>query len=141
MKHGPDAMLLLILPALLCGQVKHTPTLDEMLSLKTISAPKISPDGRFVVYQMRETNWKDDAYLSQLWLINVASGTSFQLTRGKKSAGQAEWSPDGRWLAFVTERESTAIEPLAVEKKDRKNGAGRQPGQGERQAGNQEGGG
>lgn len=120
MKHGPDAMLLLILPALLCGQVKHTPTLDEMLSLKTISAPKISPDGRFVVYQLRETNWKDDAYLSQLWLINVASGTSFQLTRGKKSAGQAEWSPDGRWLAFVTERESTAIEPLAVEKKDQK---------------------
>ncbi len=120
MKHGPDAVLFLILPALLCGQVKHTPTLDEMLSLKTISAPKISPDGRFVVYQMRETNWKDDAYVSQLWLINVASGTSFQLTRGKKSAGQAEWSPDGRWLAFVTERESTAIEPLAVEKKDEK---------------------
>ena len=69
-----------------------------------------------MVYQLRETNWKDDAYVSHLWLMNVASGASFQLTRGKKSADQAEWSPDGRWLAFVTERESTAIEPLAVEK-------------------------
>ena len=41
MKHGPHAMLFLVLPGLLCGQVKHTPTLDEMLSLKTISVPKI----------------------------------------------------------------------------------------------------
>ena len=105
------SLLLLALPALVCGQGKHTPTLDEMLSLKTISAPKISPDGRFVAYPMRETDWKDDAYVSQLWVMDVASGKNFQLTRGKKSAGQLEWSPDGRWLAFVTERESNAIEP------------------------------
>jgi dipeptidyl aminopeptidase/acylaminoacyl peptidase len=113
-------MLFLALPALLSGQVKHTPTLDEMLSLKTISSPKISPEGRFVAYQMRETNWKDNAYVSQLWLMNVATGTSFQMTRGKKSAGQQEWSPDGRWLAFVTEREASAIEPHAAEKKEEK---------------------
>ena len=65
-------------------------------------------------------NWKNDAYVSHLWLMNVASGASFQLTRGKKSADQAEWSPDGHWLAFVTERESTAIEPLALEKEREK---------------------
>lgn len=120
MKSAPRSMLFLALPALLSGQVKHTPTLDEMLSLKTISSPKISPEGRFVAYQMRETNWKDNAYVSQLWLMNVATGTSFQMTRGKKSAGQQEWSPDGRWLAFVTEREASAIEPHAAEKKEEK---------------------
>ena len=135
MKHRPHAMLFFVIPALLCGQMKHTPTLDEMLSLKTISVPKISPDGRFVVYQLRETNWKDDAYVSHLWLMNVASGASFQLTRGKKSADQAEWSPDGRWLAFVTERESTAIEPLAVEKEkdteEKKKEDGKEAGHGD----------
>jgi Tol biopolymer transport system component len=134
MKHRPDAMLFFVLPALLCGQVKRTPTLDDTLSLKTISAPKISPDGRFVVYQLRETNWKDDEYVSQLWLMNVASGASFQLTRGKKSASQAEWSPDGHWLAFVTERESTAIEPPAVKKEkdqeEKKKEEGKEAGDG-----------
>jgi len=55
MKSAPRSILFLALPTLLCGQVKHTPTLDEM-SLKTISPPKISPDGRFVAYRMRETN-------------------------------------------------------------------------------------
>jgi len=120
MRSTPCSLLFLAVPALLFGQVKHTPTLDEMLSLKIISTAKISPDGRFVAYRVRETNWKDDVYVSQLWLMNVTTGTSFQLTRGKKSTGEEEWSPDGRWLAFVTERESSAIEPRPIEKKGEK---------------------
>lgn len=118
MKSAPFSILLFALPALMYAQVKHTPTIDEMLSLKTIGSPKISPDGRFVAYQVRETNWKDDVYVSQLWLMNVTTGASFQLTRGKKSTDQEEWSSDGRWLAFLTERESSAVEPRAIEKKE-----------------------
>jgi dipeptidyl aminopeptidase/acylaminoacyl peptidase len=102
------------------AQTKHTPTSDESLSLKTIGSPKISPDGQFIAYDIGETNWKDNEFASQIWLVNVATGKSIQLTRGKKSAGGADWSPDGRWLAFVTERESAAIEPLPAEKKDEK---------------------
>ena len=120
MKSVPRFWLFLLLPGLLCAQEKRTPTLDETVSLKTISSPKISPDGRFVAYGMREANWKDNAYVSQLWLVNVATGTSFQLTRGKKPSSQAEWSPDGHWLAFVTERESSAIEPPSTQKKEEK---------------------
>jgi Dipeptidyl peptidase IV (DPP IV) N-terminal region len=117
-KHTLRSMLFLVLPTWLYGQVKHKPTLDEMLSLKTISSPKISPDGQFVAYQVRETNWKEDAYVSQVWLMNVTTANSFQLTRGEKSADQVEWSPDGHWLAFVTERESNAIELAPVDKKE-----------------------
>jgi Tol biopolymer transport system component len=117
-KHTLRSMLFLVLPTWLYSQVKHKPTLDEMLSLKTISSPKISPDGQFVAYQVRETNWKEDAYVSQVWLMNVTTANSFQLTRGEKSADQVEWSPDGHWLAFVTERESNAIELAPVDKKE-----------------------
>lgn len=120
LKSVPCYLLGLILPGLLFGQAKHTPTFDEALSLKMISSAKISPDGRFVVYQMRETDWKDNAYVSQLWVVNLTTGGAFQLTRGKKSADEAEWSPDGHWLAFITERESSAIELLPPEKKEEK---------------------
>ncbi len=110
-----------ILPGLAAGQAKHTPTLEESLSLKSIGDPKISPDGRLVAYQLQETNWKDNEFVRQIWLVNVATGKSIQLTRGKKSAGGADWSPDGRWLAFVTEREPAAIEPAPpAEKKEEK---------------------
>lgn len=103
------------------AQEKHVPSLTESLSLKSINGFEISPDGKFIAYRVRETDWKENAYVRQIWLLNIATGESFQLTRGKKSAGAMEWSPDGRWLAFVTEREQSAI--LPEEKKEEKKDA------------------
>jgi dipeptidyl aminopeptidase/acylaminoacyl peptidase len=119
----PLALLLALaisFPSVLAAQEKHLATSEEILSLKLINSPKISPDGKFIAYRVRETNWKDNEFISQLWLVNVATGDKFQLTRGKKSANPAEWSPDGRWIAFVTEREPNAVEPPEPEKKDAK---------------------
>jgi dipeptidyl aminopeptidase/acylaminoacyl peptidase len=110
----------LFLPSFAHAQAKHTPTIDESLSLKSVNSPMISPDGRFVAYRIGETNWKDNEFISQLWLVNLATGANFQLTRGKHGPGAAEWSPDGKWLAFVAERETSAVEPLAEEKKEEK---------------------
>ena len=93
-------------------------TLAESLSRTSIRAPAISPNGSSVAYLQRETNWKENEFVWQLWLVNAATGKSVQLTRGKKSAGSAEWSPDGRWLAFVTEREANVIEPFAAVQKE-----------------------
>ena len=99
-------------------QGAHAATLAETLSRTSIRAPAISPSGSSVAYLQRETNWKENEFVWQLWLVDVATGRSVQLTRGKKSAGSAEWSPDGRWLAFVTEREANVIEPFAAVQKD-----------------------
>jgi dipeptidyl aminopeptidase/acylaminoacyl peptidase len=99
-------------------QAKHTPTIDESLSLKGISGAQISPDGRFIAYRVRETDWEDNLYVRELWLVNVATGASFQLTRSKKSVDGLRWSPDGKWIAFTTEREQSAILPPDKEKKD-----------------------
>ena len=107
------------------AQTKHTPSLTESLSLKGLSGQEISPDGKFIAYRVRETDWKENAYVRQIWLVNTATGESFQLTRGKKSAGAMEWSPDGRWLAFVTEREQAAVLP-EEKKSDEKKPAGKE---------------
>jgi dipeptidyl aminopeptidase/acylaminoacyl peptidase len=112
--------VLILLPSQVSAQAKHTPTIDESLSLKSVRSPMISPDGRFVAYFVTETDWTNDEFVSQIWLANLSTGASFQLTRGKHSPGPAEWSPDGRWLAFVAERESSAIEPLGEAKKEEK---------------------
>jgi dipeptidyl aminopeptidase/acylaminoacyl peptidase len=93
------------------SQEKHIPTVEELLSLKYIDSPKISPDGRFIAYEVQETNWRDNQFSRQLWLIDVTTGRSIQLTHGKNSVDGASWSTDGKWLGFVTERESSAIEP------------------------------
>ena len=119
LKVGRRFLFAMLLPGALFGQTRHLATLDETLSLKTINSAEISPDGRFVAYLKGETDWKDNSYVSQLWLVNVATGANFQLTRGKESASPAEWSPDGRWLAFTTKREASAIEPPGAGKKEK----------------------
>ncbi|HJW92471.1 MAG TPA: S9 family peptidase [Thermoanaerobaculia bacterium] len=113
--------------ALVLPLVAQTPTIDQMLSMKSVARPRISPDARFVAYDMTETDWKENAYVTHLWLADTQTGRSFQLTRGKKSSGAAQWSADGRWLAFLTEREAAVIEPLADpgEKKEEKKDEGK----------------
>ena len=88
------------------------PTIDQLLSVKSVSRPRISPDARFVVFDKTETDWKENTYVTHTWLADTHSGRTLQLTRGRKSTTDAEWSPDGRWIAFMTEREPDAIGPL-----------------------------
>ena len=108
------ACALCMLPLSGFGQGSHVATPAESLSRTSIRAPAISPDARSVAYLQRETNWKENEFVWQLWRVDVGSGKAVQLTRGKKSVAAASWSPDGRWLAFVTEREANVIEPFAA---------------------------
>ena len=112
------ACALSVLPLSGFGQGSHVATLAESLSRTSIRAPAISPDARSVAYLQRETNWKENEFVWQLWRVDVGTGKAVQLTRGKKSVASAAWSPDGRWLAFVTEREANVIEPYAAVEKD-----------------------
>jgi dipeptidyl aminopeptidase/acylaminoacyl peptidase len=106
------------LPSSGFGEGSHVATLAESLSRTSIRAPAISPDARSVAYLQRETNWKENEFVWQLWRVDVGSGKAAQLTRGNKSVASAAWSPDGRWLAFVTEREANVIEPFAAVEKE-----------------------
>ena len=118
-KLAASCLFVSALPAVNCAQANQAPTLEQNISLKLASSPRISPDARYIAYEIRETDWKENKFIRQLWLVNVATGKNFQLTRGKHDSGNAEWSPDGHWLAFVTERELSAVEPRAeTEKKE-----------------------
>jgi dipeptidyl aminopeptidase/acylaminoacyl peptidase len=80
------------------------PTIDQMLSLRRVSSPNVSPDGRLVAYAVRDTDMVGNVFVTQLWLADVASGQTRQLTFGPGSNTFPAWSPDGSKLAFLSER-------------------------------------
>jgi dipeptidyl aminopeptidase/acylaminoacyl peptidase len=90
------------------AQVK-VPTIDQSLEMRSVAAPKISPDGRRVVYEQTRTNWEANAFETDLWVADVATGERHLLTLAAKSSSDAAWSPDGRWIAFLSDR----VAPMA----------------------------
>jgi dipeptidyl aminopeptidase/acylaminoacyl peptidase len=110
-------------------QDNRTPTIDQAIELKRAGSPAISPDGRVVAYTVRETNWDDNAFETEVWIVETDSGLPRQLTRGKKSSTSPAWSQDGRRLAFISDRtdkrqiyvinpEGGEAEPLTTDAKD-----------------------
>jgi len=80
------------------------PTIDQSLEMVSVTAPSVSPDGTRVVFQQSRTNWDGNAFEDDLWLVSTRDPKPHRLTAPNKSAVQAAWSPDGRWIAFVSDR-------------------------------------
>jgi dipeptidyl aminopeptidase/acylaminoacyl peptidase len=93
--------------SLLRAQSPPAPTIDDILNLHRVGAPAISPDGTRVAFTVRETNWDENAFETEIWLGEAGGGVPRQLTQAAKSSMQPAWSPDGRWLGFVSDRDGS----------------------------------
>lgn len=96
------------LPAL--GQTaKPKATLDEFFDSVQFNAVEMSPDGNAVVIATERADWDKEMFRDELWLYRMAGGTGtlLQLTRGGRDK-DAQWSPDGKWIAFLSERKKAA---------------------------------
>ena len=85
------------------AQTPAGPSIDDLLNLKRVGGAVISPDGRQVAFTIRETNWDENAFETEIWI--GGAGPARQLTNAKKSSTQPAWSPDGTWIAFISDRD------------------------------------
>lgn len=94
--------LFLLAAALLPAQ---TPTIEQSINLRSVAAPRLSPDGQWVAYQVQSANWEDNLFEIQIWVASTITGERHALTYSKKSSTSPEWSPDGRRIAFLSDRD------------------------------------
>ncbi len=77
-------------------------TLDQLRRIVGVGGVEIAPDGRTVVVTVTRSNYDTDKNESELYAVEVATGTARQLTVGRHTVAQARFSPDGKVLAFLT---------------------------------------
>ncbi len=83
---------------------RRVPTVDDLLTIKSVGGTQISPDGNWIAYTVSYGDFKQDAFITQIWLADTNTGKGFQLTRGDKSSTNPRWSTDGQRLAFLSNR-------------------------------------
>jgi len=92
---------------------KRPVTIDDVMNLKTVGgSPAVSPDGRQVLYTVRQWESASDREKDRfdarthVWRVSVAGGDARQITFGDRGESQPQWSPDGRYISFLAARGS-----------------------------------
>jgi dipeptidyl aminopeptidase/acylaminoacyl peptidase len=83
---------------------KRTITAKDLYRFQIIMGPRLSPDGRYVVFTLQRVDQKTEKKHSNLWLAPTGGGQPRQFTYGDQVDSQPRWSPDSREIAFLSNR-------------------------------------
>src|SRR5437899_8104930 len=79
-------------------------TIEDYFQIREVSQPEISPDGQWVAYAVRTRMLKEDKNEQRLWMVSSHGGDPIPMTAEGVSSSHSRWSPDGKYLAFLSSR-------------------------------------
>lgn len=83
---------------------KHLFSLEDFAALREVADPQLSPDGEWVAYTVRIADTTQDKLISHIWITNWEGTEHRQLTFSKEGESHPRWSPDGKYLSFLSSR-------------------------------------
>lgn len=96
---------LLLAPALAGAQGKRPLAVDDLFNVREVRDPQRSPDGQWVAYTVTEAVRETDKNNTDIWMVRWDGSQQVRLTFTPDGESRPRWSPDGRYLAFVSSRQ------------------------------------
>jgi len=85
-------------------------TIDDYFQIRAVSDPQLSPDARWVTYTVQTALLKEDKNEERIWMAPATGGAPVALTSGGNSSSHPRWSPDGKFIAFLSARDEGKIQ-------------------------------
>jgi dipeptidyl aminopeptidase/acylaminoacyl peptidase len=77
---------------------------DHYFKLGSVSDPQLNSKGTFIAYTVSRKDLEEDESRSRIWMVNASGGDPVAMTAKDQSSSHPRWSPDGRYLAFLSAR-------------------------------------
>jgi len=106
----PFALCCVALPLAFAADApqKRAITLDDLARLQRVGGPAISPDGEWIAYTVSQIDTKEDKSVTHLWMVKWDGSADLQLTYDKEGASAPKFSPDGKYISFMSSRPGPA---------------------------------
>src|SRR5689334_16172130 len=120
------ALVLLSLPLLYAQSAKRLIKLDDMHAFRDVRDPQISPDGKWVAYTLSAVDTAADKSDTDIWMASWDGAQQMRMTSSPDGENSPRWSPDGKYLAFLSSRTGGKARGAQVWLLDRNGGEAQQ---------------
>ena len=127
----PVSLVSILCSSIFCASIfapaqtaKPKLTLDEFFNSVNFDVVKVSPDGSSIVIATERADWDQQIFRNEIWLYRMVSNSLVQLTQSGHDHSP-QWSPDGQWIAFLSDRKTATAPDADDDDDDQRDGHGK----------------
>ncbi len=104
MRRWLSLLLLMVCVAPVFAQSRRPFTFEDMMALKRVGEPEVSPDGKWVAFSVMDVSLEANTKTPHIWIVPTAGGAEREII-ADQDADRPRWAPDGKRFAFISTKE------------------------------------